>query len=84
MRQMETFFRQPAGAKLIEKWLAIVQQTALICQDVSGKAAEELRLRLIDARASQAICYVWLRRIETRQSDAFEDAFETVIPSPSW
>jgi uncharacterized protein len=49
MRQMEAFFREPAGAKLIEKWPAIVQQTTQIGQDVSRKAAEELRLRLIDA-----------------------------------
>jgi len=49
MRQMEAFFRQPAGAKLIQKWPAIVQQTTQIGQDVSSKAAEELRVRLIDA-----------------------------------
>ena len=49
MRQMEAFFRQPAGQKLIEKWPAIAQQTAQIGQDVSRKAAEELRLRLTDA-----------------------------------
>jgi hypothetical protein len=48
MRQMEAFFRQPAGQKLIEKWPAIVQRTAQIGQDVSRKAAEELRLRLTD------------------------------------
>ena len=49
MRQMEAFLRQPAGQKLIEKWPAIRQQTAQIGQDVSRKAAEELRLRLTDA-----------------------------------
>ena len=49
MRQMEAFFRQPAGQKLIEKWPAVTQQTAQIGQDVSRKAAEELRLRLTDA-----------------------------------
>jgi hypothetical protein len=49
MRQMEAFFRQPAGQKMIEKWPAIAQQTAQIGQDVSRKAAEELRLRLTDA-----------------------------------
>jgi hypothetical protein len=46
---MEAFFRQPAGHKLIEKWPAIAQQTAQIGEDVSRKAAEELRLRLTDA-----------------------------------
>ena len=49
MRQMEAFLRQPAGQKLIEKWPAIAQQTAQIGQDVSRKAAEELRLRLTEA-----------------------------------
>ena len=49
MRQMEAFFHQPAGQKLIEKWPEIAQQTAQIGQDVSRKAAEELRLRLTDA-----------------------------------
>jgi hypothetical protein len=49
MRQMEAFFRQPAGQKLIEKRPAIVRQTAQIGEDVSRKAAEELRLRLTDA-----------------------------------
>jgi len=49
MRQMEAFFRQPAGQKLIEKWPAIMQQTAQIGQDVSRKAAAELRFRLTDA-----------------------------------
>jgi hypothetical protein len=49
MHQMEAFFRQPAGEKLIEKWPAIVQQTTQIGQDVSRKAADELRIRLIDA-----------------------------------
>ena len=49
MRQMEAFFHQPAGQKLVERWPAISQQTAQIGQDVSRKAAEELRLRLTDA-----------------------------------
>ena len=42
-------FVSRAGQKLIEKWPAITQQTAQIGQDVSRKAAEELRLRLTDA-----------------------------------
>jgi uncharacterized protein len=49
IRQMEIFFSQPAGQKLVEKWPAIAQQTTQIGQDVSRKAAEELRLRLTDA-----------------------------------
>jgi hypothetical protein len=49
MRLMEAFFRQPAGQKLIEKWPAIARQTAQIGEDISRKAAEDLRLRLTDA-----------------------------------
>jgi hypothetical protein len=49
MRQLQTFFNQPAGKKLLEKWPTIAQQTAQIGQDVSRKAAEELRLRFTDA-----------------------------------
>jgi hypothetical protein len=49
MRQLQTFFNQPAGKKLLEKWPAIAQQTAQIGQDVSRRAAEELRLRFTDA-----------------------------------
>jgi uncharacterized protein len=49
IRQMEIFFSQPAGQKLVERWPAIAQQTTQIGQDVSRKAAEELRLRLTDA-----------------------------------
>ena len=49
MRQLQTFFNQPAGKKLLEKWPTIAQQTAQIGQDVSRRAAEELRLRFTDA-----------------------------------
>jgi hypothetical protein len=49
MRQMEAFFRQPGGQKLIERWPAITQQTAQIGQDVGRKAAEDLRPRLVEA-----------------------------------
>jgi uncharacterized protein len=49
IRQMDAFFHQPAGQKLIEKWPTITQQTTQIGQDVSRKAAEELRIRLTDA-----------------------------------
>jgi hypothetical protein len=49
MRQLDAFFNQPTGQKLLEKWPAIAQQTAQIGQDVSRKAAEELRLRFIEA-----------------------------------
>jgi hypothetical protein len=49
MHQMEPFYRQPVGHKLIEKWPAITQQTAQIGQDVGRKAAGDLRLRLTEA-----------------------------------
>ena len=49
MRQIEAFYRQPVGQKLIEKWPAIAQQTAQIGQDVGLKAADHLRLRLTEA-----------------------------------
>ena len=49
MHQMEAFYRQPVGQKLIEKWPAIAQQTTQIGQDVGLKAADELRLRLTEA-----------------------------------
>ena len=49
MRQIEAFYRQPVGQKLIEKWPAIAQQTAQIGQDVGLKAADDLRLRLTEA-----------------------------------
>jgi hypothetical protein len=49
MRQMDAFFNQPAGQKLLEQWPAIASQTAQIGQDVSRKVAEELRLRFTEA-----------------------------------
>ena len=49
MHQMEAFYHQPVGQKLIEKWPAIAQQTAQIGQDVGLKAADHLRLRLTEA-----------------------------------
>jgi uncharacterized protein len=49
MRQAEAFFRRPIGQKLLEKWPSIAQQTAQIGQDVSRKAAEDLKLRLTEA-----------------------------------
>jgi hypothetical protein len=49
MRQLDAFFNQPAGKKLLDRWPAIAQQTAQIGQDVGRKAAEELRLRFTEA-----------------------------------
>src|SRR5260370_18593332 len=54
MRQMEAFFRQPAGQKLIEKWPAIVRQTAQTGQDDSPKPADDSPRRLTDALRQKA------------------------------
>ncbi|MDE2379785.1 DUF2059 domain-containing protein [Bradyrhizobium sp.] len=46
MKQIEAFYAQPAGQKLLQKWPALTQQSAQIGQDVGRKAADELKLRL--------------------------------------
>jgi uncharacterized protein len=49
LRQIETFYAQPAGKKLLEKSDALAQASARISQDVSQKTADELKQRLIEA-----------------------------------
>jgi uncharacterized protein len=49
MQQIDGFFHQPVGQKLLENYPGIAQQTAQIGQDVSRKAAEDLRLRFSEA-----------------------------------
>jgi hypothetical protein len=49
LHQIEAFYRLPVGQKLLEKSQTIAQQSADIARDISRKAAEELRLRLIEA-----------------------------------
>ncbi len=49
LRQIEAFYRQPVGQKLLEKSPAITQQSLQISQDISRKAAEDLRARLTEA-----------------------------------
>ena len=49
MREMETFYRQPVGQKLLVKSQAIAQRTNQVAQDASRKAAEDLRTRLTEA-----------------------------------
>lgn len=49
MHQMEAFYRQPVGQKLIEKWPSIAQLTERIGQDVSLGFSDALRLRLTEA-----------------------------------
>src|SRR4051812_17515109 len=49
LRQIEAFYSQPAGQKVLQKWPALTQQSAQIGQDVSRKAADELKQRLTEA-----------------------------------
>lgn len=49
LRQIEAFYALPAGQKFLEKSDALAQQSAQIGQDVSSKAADELKQRLTEA-----------------------------------
>jgi uncharacterized protein len=49
LRELETFYRQPVGQKLLAKSQAITQQASQVAQDASRKAAEDLRTRLTEA-----------------------------------
>ncbi len=49
LRQIEAFYAQPAGQKLLEKSDALAQASAQIGQDVSRKATDELKQRLTEA-----------------------------------
>ena len=49
LRQIEAFYRQPAGQKLLEKTPAIAQQAAQLGQDIGRKAADDLRAKLTEA-----------------------------------
>jgi hypothetical protein len=49
LRELEAFYRQPVGQKLLAKSQALAQQSAQVGQDVSRKAAEDLRVRLTEA-----------------------------------
>jgi uncharacterized protein len=48
LREIDAFYRLPVGQKLLQKSLAITQQSMQIGQDASRKAAEDLRVRLTD------------------------------------
>ncbi len=48
LREIEAFYRRPAGQKLLQRSQAIAQQTEQIGQDGSRKAAEDLRTRLTE------------------------------------
>jgi hypothetical protein len=49
MHELETFYRQPVGQKLLVKSQAITQQSNQAGQDAARKAAEDLRTRLSEA-----------------------------------
>jgi hypothetical protein len=49
MKDMELFFKQPAGQKYLEKAPAVTQQVSQVTQAASRKAAEDLRARLTQA-----------------------------------
>lgn len=49
LRDIEAFYLQPVGQKLLDKTPAIAQQSLQVGQDTSRKAAEDLRLRLTEA-----------------------------------
>ena len=49
LRDIETFYRQPVGQKLLEKAQALAQQSNQVGQEVSRKATEDLRARLTEA-----------------------------------
>jgi hypothetical protein len=47
LRELDAFYRRPAGQKFLEKWPAITQQSVQVGEDGSRKAAEGLRTSLI-------------------------------------
>jgi hypothetical protein len=49
LREIEAFYRQPIGQKLLEKTPAVSQQALAVGQEIGRKAAEDLRRRLTEA-----------------------------------
>ena len=49
LREIEAFYKQPVGQKMLEKMPAISQQALAVGQDIGRKAAEDLRQRLTEA-----------------------------------
>jgi hypothetical protein len=49
MHQIEAFYRQPAGQKLLQKSPALALQSSQVGQESSRKAADDLRARLTEA-----------------------------------
>jgi len=49
LRQIEAFYRQPVGQKMLEKMPVVSQQALAVGQEIGRKAAEDLRQRLTEA-----------------------------------
>jgi hypothetical protein len=49
LRQIEAFYAQPAGQKVLAQSDSLAQASSQIAQDVSQKAADQLKQRLIEA-----------------------------------
>jgi hypothetical protein len=49
LREIEAFYRQPIGQKLLEKTPTVSQQALAVGQEIGRKAAEDLRRRLTEA-----------------------------------
>ena len=49
LREIEAFYRQPVGQKMLEKMPAISQQALAVGQEIGRTAADDLRQRLTEA-----------------------------------
>ena len=49
LNDMEAFYRQPTGQKMLQKMPAISQQALAVGQEIGRKAAEDLKQRLTEA-----------------------------------
>jgi uncharacterized protein len=49
LRDIEAFYRQPTGQKMLEKTPAISQQALAVGQEIGRKAADDLKQRLTEA-----------------------------------
>src|SRR5579863_9621694 len=49
LRDIEAFYRQPAGQKLLQKMPVLSQQALAVGQEIGRKAADDLRQRLTEA-----------------------------------
>jgi uncharacterized protein len=49
LRDIEAFYRQPTGQKMLEKMPVISQQALAVGQEIGRKAADDLKARLTEA-----------------------------------